>query len=486
MDVDQSSAVDASHDEDDENPFTNLDPQCDDPPSPQAGSSPEPQPPSQKGCHVTMEEVDDEDDIRNLRWFSDFPWPTGLTKGTCETAFEKHRNKQEANGEAPWALFQMQEEWELGRWLMTSGVSQTKMNDFLKLKSIQDGVKPGFHNVRALLKCIDMLPQGPDWTCASFRITGDEKDKDGNLGTEDVDLWCRDPVECIKELFGNPEFQDIQCYSPCRVYQDEAGTNREYDEMWSADWWWDTQTRLPKGATVAPIILSSDKTNLSRFSGDKVAWPVYLSIGNIKKATRHQPTARAMVLVGYILVCKLECFSKKKQSVEGYQLFHECMHTLLEPLIKAGTDGVDMDCANGFIWTIFPILSVYIADYPEQCLVACCKESACPTCLVKPIDQGAPIHSVLQNQTTTLNILSQQSRGLRPVNPFWADLPHCDIFSCITPDLLHQLHKGVFKDHLVSWATEAMSGGSEEIDWRFRTMTPHPTLRYKSLLVIIA
>jgi len=77
----------------------------------------------------------------------------------------------------------------------------------------------------------------------------------------------------------------------------------------------------PEGAMIAPVIILSDKTNLMQFSGDKQAWLVYLSIGNIEKATQRQPTAQAMVLLGYIPICKLECFSKKKQSVEGYPTF---------------------------------------------------------------------------------------------------------------------------------------------------------------------
>lgn len=74
-----------------------------------------------------------------------------------------------------------------------------------------------------------------------MRVKGDLLDKNGEHITEDVELWCRNPVECIQELIGNPAFKDYLAYLPERVYTDEEGTNRQYDEMWTADWWWDMQ-----------------------------------------------------------------------------------------------------------------------------------------------------------------------------------------------------------------------------------------------------
>ena len=45
------------------------------------------------------------------------------------------------------------------------------------------------------------------------------------------------------------------------------------------------QMELPDGVTITPIILSSDKTQLTCFAGDKQVWLVYMSIGNIEKET---------------------------------------------------------------------------------------------------------------------------------------------------------------------------------------------------------
>ena len=138
------------------------------------------------------------------------------------------------------------------------------------------------------------------------------------------------------------------------------------------------------------------------------------------------------------------------------------MKLLLQPLVAAGREGVEMVCADGYIRHVFPILAAYIGDHPEQCLVACCAENRCPKCLVPAIQRGANVQFLNRNQTQTNQTLHAQAtgqcppefiaEGLRPIfSPFWAELPYTDIFLCISLDILHQLHQGVIKDHLKKW-----------------------------------
>ncbi|KII89826.1 hypothetical protein PLICRDRAFT_108496 [Plicaturopsis crispa FD-325 SS-3] len=179
--------------------------------------------------------------------------------------------------------------------------------------------------------------------------------------------------------------------------------------MWTANWWWKLQEQLPTGATIAPLILSSDKTRLSQFRGDKSAWPVYLTIGNIAKDVRRQASSHATVLIGYLPIAKLDCCSDKTRSVTKYGLFHYCMSRLLRTVAEAGRTGKEMTCADGMNRWVWPIFAAYVADYPEQCLVSCCMENRCPIGKVHPDERGT--HAPCQKRDTRETLAFLQHRS---------------------------------------------------------------------------
>ncbi|KAJ3830867.1 hypothetical protein F5878DRAFT_514819, partial [Lentinula raphanica] len=131
--------------------------------------------------------------------------------------FERYRREQIQAGVQPWSPFQSEDEWELARWLMESGASQGKIDEFLKLKKIRNDVQPQFRNKRNFLQYIDSLPRGPAFTCTPMKIVGDLKDESNDFLTKTLELWHRDPLECVAEILANPLFKEHQAYSPERV-----------------------------------------------------------------------------------------------------------------------------------------------------------------------------------------------------------------------------------------------------------------------------
>ncbi|KAG8938404.1 hypothetical protein FRC04_008939 [Tulasnella sp. 424] len=466
---------------------------------------------------VSVEEVPDEGDFPKYSVVTDIHPTAGKPlPGSFKTGWERQKDEETKHGVAPWAPFASADEWEFARYLMKSGLSQGRIDELLHLKMIAGQLQPSFSNKYEFFKKIDALPKGPCFWCETTIITGDVLNAQGERMREEVELWLRDPVECVRELMGKASLQDSMVYRPARVYTGEDRQTRVFEEMWSAEWWWEIQVshfslrsfskftnlsdlksgqnELPKGATVAPVILASDKTQLSTFGGDKTAYPVYLTLGNIAKRVRRQPSQRATVLLGYLPVPTLSCCSTTTRQLKGYEVFHVCMARLLQPMVEAGKTGVPIACSDGRKRRVFPLLAAYCADHPEQCLVACCPENRCPKGTIGRDERGGlglcwgrDVESTLsaleavraaQGSTEKRKALdSLKADGIRAVlPPFWANLPHCDIFSSLMPDILHQLHKGVFHAHLVKWCDQMMAPG--ELDRRFMSMASHPDLRH--------
>jgi len=66
-----------------------------------------------------------------------------------------------------------------------------------------------------------------------------------------------------------------------------------------SDPWYST---LPAGSSVVLIIRLSDLTHLTNLSGDKKAWPVYVTIGNILSRTRNSPVKMPVLLLALLPV----------------------------------------------------------------------------------------------------------------------------------------------------------------------------------------
>jgi hypothetical protein len=93
---------------------------------------------------------------------------------------------------------------------------------------------------------------------------------------------------------------------------------------------------LPRGATLIPILLGIDETNVNAL-GRKSCYPIYLSIGNIPKKIRCTYNQHAYVLVGYFpspdatgMEGNRPAFTEAKKV-----LYHECMRTILKDLDHA-------------------------------------------------------------------------------------------------------------------------------------------------------
>lgn len=176
------------------------------------------------------------------------------------------------------------------------------------------------------------------------------------------------------------------------------------------------------------------------------------------------------------------------------QLFHASISTILSPLRPAMAKPEVAKCPDDHFQRVIYTLSPYIADYPEQVLLTGIVTGWCPKYVHLPSYLQYLISFRCTAPSSNLDTLSSPPRsqawtdlmidnldrkelwddcGINPdvvvskstlyqhvrvadghPQTFTRNFPHADIHELISCDLLHQIIKGTFKDHLITWVGE--------------------------------
>ena len=101
-----------------------------------------------------------------------------------------------------------------------------------------------------------------------------------------------------------------------------------------------------KLGTIVPIICASDETHLMNYSGDKSAWPVYITIGNLSSKVRNASSSHRLLLLGLLPITpKHQSLSEVNKS-RIHTILQECVYELLSPLSVPSQEGVILKCAD--------------------------------------------------------------------------------------------------------------------------------------------
>ncbi|KAF9038038.1 hypothetical protein BJ165DRAFT_1416799 [Panaeolus papilionaceus] len=310
-------------------------------------------------------------------------------------------------------------------------MSASQINKLLEIwaATLPDDEDPPFLSKDNMYRTIDDIQLG-DVPWRSFSISYNGKvapDNTASWKTKEYNVWFRDPQSVLHNQLSNPDFAKEMDFTP-KVVTDRFG-RQQYSDLMSGQWAWrqaDVLTEDPhnQGSTFCPIILGSDKTMVSVATGQNDYYPLYMSNrlvhNNVRCAHRN-----ALSLIAFLAIPK---------GMTEHELVRFC---------------------NGFYrWTIYGP-SPYIADYPEQVLLACIVQNWCARQLRHGEDGCRQSHELTEALMDVMGStkLWDDYGIVSGIMPFTHQFPCADIHELLSPDLLHQIIKGTFKDHLVTWVT---------------------------------
>ncbi|KAF8810698.1 hypothetical protein BYT27DRAFT_7253435 [Phlegmacium glaucopus] len=276
-------------------------------------------------------------------------------------------------------------------------MSQGNINYLLELWALsllKHGSVAPFDTYKHIYDRIDAIEEGDaPWKC--FKTSVDDSEVDDttpNWKKQEYDIWYRDPEVVVRNMLANPDFHKEFDAVPY-VELDKYGTRRRSDFM-SADFAWcqcdmiyEENKADNDGSMFVPIILGSDKTTVTVGTGDIEYHPLYLSIGNVWNPVR-RAHRNAVIPIGFLAIPKSDCKYDKDPTFRKFkrQLYHSSISAILSTLKPAMSTPAVYRCPDGHFRRLIFGLGPFIADYPEQIMLAGVKQGCCPRCTALPTD----------------------------------------------------------------------------------------------------
>ncbi|KAG0701698.1 hypothetical protein DFH29DRAFT_982629 [Suillus ampliporus] len=237
---------------------------------------------------------------------------------------------------------------------------------------------------------------------------------------------------------------------------------RVWTDLMTGNWAWGQYDPDCHGAMFMPVILGSNKTTVSVATGQNDYYLLYISAGNLHNNIHHAHR-ESVSLVGFLAIPKTERGHNGSKEFQNFRrhLFHASLQAILESFHHAMEKPEIIKCVDGHYRRAVYGLGPYIADYPEQLLLSCIVQNWCPCGIADPKNlDGTPCGQRSHLHTRTLkqgfSALDMWFRWgiIDDILPFTSYFPRADIHKLLAPDILHQIIKGTFKDHLVKWVDE--------------------------------
>ncbi|KAH9032130.1 hypothetical protein EDB85DRAFT_2073967 [Lactarius pseudohatsudake] len=315
--------------------------------------------------------------------------------------------------------------------------------------------------------------------------------------TDTFELCTRNSRTLLHQQLETTGFKDKIHYAPYKQFRGDG--SRVWSNLMSADWAAKQADLIgadpsTHGAMFVPVVMGSDKTTVSVATGHQEYHPVYMSPGNLSNIAR-RAHGNALLPVAFLPIPKTSKRQRKKPQYQKFcrQLYHACLAQIFRPLKPGMTTPEVVKCPDGHFRRAIYGLGPYIADYPEQVWLSGIVQGWCPKCLARPDFLDDPSAHRRTHEKTDLLINSFNAEVLwddygtrSDVMPFTHEFPRADIHELLCPDLLHQVIKGAFKDHLVTWVNQYQieehgeTRGLEiiqDIDRRISAVPPFPGLR---------